>query len=241
MQLNASDDRGIDVVREQIKSFAGTRKLFSTGVKLVVLDEADAMTSDAQFALRRGGYGVAHHIGLIPGVSLSLHYWHHRDRLASPALRPSLHPRCFPAVIEKYARNTRFCLICNYVSKIIPALQSRCTRFRFAPLESSAIRSRLSYIVDKEGLTARLSPEGEKAVLQLGGGDMRKVLNILQSAASGYDTLDEDAVYAVTGNPRPQEIKETVAVLLRGTFQDGYKREWRRSGAQLQHGLFPVK
>ena len=54
MQLNASDDRGIDVVRDQIKSFAGTRTMFSKGVKLVILDEADAMTSDAQFALRRG-------------------------------------------------------------------------------------------------------------------------------------------------------------------------------------------
>jgi ATPase family associated with various cellular activities (AAA) len=56
LELNASDDRGIDVVREQIKSFAGTRKLFSTGVKLIILDEADAMTNDAQFALRRGEY-----------------------------------------------------------------------------------------------------------------------------------------------------------------------------------------
>jgi DNA polymerase III delta prime subunit len=54
MQLNASDDRGIDVVRDQIKSFAGTQKLFSKGVKLVILDEADSMTNDAQFALRRG-------------------------------------------------------------------------------------------------------------------------------------------------------------------------------------------
>ena len=54
LELNASDDRGIDVVRDQIKSFAGTRKLFSTGVKLVILDEADAMTAEAQFALRRG-------------------------------------------------------------------------------------------------------------------------------------------------------------------------------------------
>lgn len=52
--LNASDDRGIGVVREQIKGFAETKKLFSTGVKLIILDEADAMTSDAQFALRRG-------------------------------------------------------------------------------------------------------------------------------------------------------------------------------------------
>ena len=81
LELNASDDRGIDVVREQIKEFAGTKKLFSTGVKLVILDEADAMTQDAQAALRR--------------------------------------------VIEKYTSNTRFCLICNYVNKIMPALQSR--------------------------------------------------------------------------------------------------------------------
>jgi hypothetical protein len=54
LELNASDDRGIDVVRDQIKEFAGTKKLFSSGVKLIILDEADAMTNDAQAALRRG-------------------------------------------------------------------------------------------------------------------------------------------------------------------------------------------
>ncbi len=54
LELNASDDRGIDVVRDQIKEFAGTKKLFSSGIKLVILDEADAMTQDAQAALRRG-------------------------------------------------------------------------------------------------------------------------------------------------------------------------------------------
>ncbi|GMI10300.1 hypothetical protein TrRE_jg11793 [Triparma retinervis] len=86
LELNASDERGIDVVRNQIREFAGTRQLFSSGTKLILLDECDAMTSDAQFALRR--------------------------------------------IIEKYSTSTRFCLICNYVSKIIPALQSRCTRFR---------------------------------------------------------------------------------------------------------------
>jgi replication factor C subunit 3/5 len=84
LELNASDDRGIDVVRDQIKEFAGTKKIFGTGIKLIILDEADAMTSDAQAALRR--------------------------------------------VIEKATSNARFCLICNYVNKIIPALQSRCTR-----------------------------------------------------------------------------------------------------------------
>jgi hypothetical protein len=54
------------------------------------------------------------------------------------------------AVIEKYTRNTRFCLICNYVSKIIPALQSRCTRFRFPPLDESHVRSRLQHVMDAE-------------------------------------------------------------------------------------------
>jgi len=60
LELNASDDRGIDVVREQIKEFAGTKKLFSSGVKLVILDEADAMTSEAQSALRRGASILAY-------------------------------------------------------------------------------------------------------------------------------------------------------------------------------------
>ena len=55
------------------------------------------------------------------------------------------------AVIEKYTRNTRFCLICNYVSKIIPALQSRCTRFRFPPLDEVHVRHRLEHVVDAEG------------------------------------------------------------------------------------------
>ena len=98
LELNASDDRGIDVVRNQIKEFAGTRRLFSRGIKLIILDEADMMTNDAQFALRR--------------------------------------------VIEKYTSNARFCLICNYANKIIPALQSRCTKFRFAPLAPDQVRGR---------------------------------------------------------------------------------------------------
>ena len=95
LELNASDDRGIDVVREQIKEFASTRQMFSSAPKLIVLDEADNMTNPAQFALRR--------------------------------------------VIEKFTRNARFCIICNYASKIIPALQSRCTRFRFAPLSKEQV------------------------------------------------------------------------------------------------------
>ena len=102
LELNASDERGIDVVRNQIKSFCATQQIMSKGIKLVILDECDAVTSSAQFALRR--------------------------------------------IIEKYTKTTRFCLICNYVSKIIPALQSRCTRFRFSPLAPEHVSQRLDEI-----------------------------------------------------------------------------------------------
>ncbi len=68
--------------------------------------------------------------------------------------------RVCPAVIEKYTRNARFCLICNYVSKIIPALQSRCTRFRFPPLPESNVRERLTFVAEHEGC-GRATPSVE--------------------------------------------------------------------------------
>ena len=90
MKLDASDDRGINSVRDEIKGFAEKKNMFQKGVKLIILDEADSMTFDAQFALRR--------------------------------------------IIEKYSESTRFCLICNYDNKIIPAIRSRCANFRFNPI-----------------------------------------------------------------------------------------------------------
>merc|ERR1711934_897 len=140
LQLNASDDRGIAVVRNQIKEFASTRMVFSSGHKLIILDEADAMTNDAQMALRR--------------------------------------------VIEKYTKNVRFCIICNYVSKIIPALQSRCTRFRFSPLSKAQIVGRLDDIIAAESVEA--TEDGKNALIKLARGDMRKVVNILQSTAMAF-------------------------------------------------------
>jgi len=188
LELNASDDRGISVVRNQIKEFAGTQKLFSKGVKLVILDEADAMTSDAQFALRR--------------------------------------------VIEKYTKNTRFCLICNYVSKIIPALQSRCTRFRFAPLRPDQIEMRLRDIVDREKLAA--TEDGIKAVLRLSKGDMRKVLNVLQSTSMAFDEVNENSVYACTGDPSPSQMKG----LMKSLLVKGYTEAVRDiQNLQKVHGL----
>ncbi|XP_022141412.1 replication factor C subunit 3 [Momordica charantia] len=181
LELNASDDRGIDVVRQQIQDFASTQS-FSFGakasVKLVLLDEADAMTKDAQFALRR--------------------------------------------VIEKYTKNTRFALICNHVNKIIPALQSRCTRFRFAPLDNFNVTERLRYVIEAERLD--VTESGLAALVRLCNGDMRKALNILQSTHMASQQITEEAVYLCTGNPMPKDIEQISFWLLNEPFADSFKR-----------------
>ena len=174
LELNASDDRGINVVREQIKNFASTQQIISKGIKLIILDEADSMTNAAQFALRR--------------------------------------------IIEKYTKTTRFCLICNYVSKIIPALQSRCTRFRFQPLPSEIASERIRLISNCENLN--LTEDGLKALVELGRGDMRKYLNILQSTAMAFNLIDSKAIYLCTGNPDPQFIDRVSEILLSMNFNE---------------------
>lgn len=145
LELNASDERGIDVVRDQIKGFAGTKSLFMTSnesnknaFKMIILDECDAMTSSAQNALRR--------------------------------------------VMERSVKNVRFVLICNYVGQIIPALQSRCTRFRFSPIPSQYLSDRLEEVVANESL--EINPEAKESIVSLANGDMRRVLNVLQACAS---------------------------------------------------------
>ncbi|KAF5270609.1 hypothetical protein FQA39_LY01347 [Lamprigera yunnana] len=176
LELNASDDRGIGIVRGQILTFASTRTIFRSGFKLIILDEADAMTMDAQNALRR--------------------------------------------IIEKYTENIRFCIICNYLSKIIPALQSRCTRFRFAPLSPAQILPRLNYVIEEEKLVA--TDDGKQALLTLANGDMRKVLNVLQSTWLAFKNVTEDNVYTCVGHPLKSEIENIIKWLLNENFKDTY-------------------
>jgi len=195
LELNASDDRGIQVVRQKIIDFVTTRGLHATQqskdggegageekrgctLKLVILDEADAMTKDAQNALRR--------------------------------------------VIERYTESTRFCIICNYLSKIIPALQSRCTRFRFAPLAQPQVIERLNHIIDAERLDVNLA--GKEALYKLSGGDMRKAINIMQSTSMAHAQVDEEAVYKCVGRPQPALVKEILNILLSDSVESAYDK-----------------
>jgi replication factor C small subunit len=171
-ELNASDERGIDVVRNQIKQFARTTPLGDASFKILFLDEADALTTDAQAALRR--------------------------------------------TMESYAQTCRFILSCNYSSKIIDPIQSRCAIYRFKPLAGDAVQEEIRRIAHRENLT--VSPGAMDAIVYIAQGDMRKAINALQGAAIISTTIDEKGIYAITSTARPDEIEELLTLALKGDF-----------------------
>lgn len=171
IELNASDERGIDVVRGKIKDFARAASL-GTDFKIIFLDEADALTSDAQAALRR--------------------------------------------TMERYTQTCRFILSCNYSSKIIEPIQSRCAVFRFRPLSEHDVKSYLKRIAAAESVS--LAEDGLEAICTLASGDLRKATNILQVAASLGKKVDQEVVFESTENIRPSEIQELLTTALAGNF-----------------------
>lgn len=139
MVLNASEERGIETVRNRIKQFVISCGLSEDPTtppfKLIILDEIDAMTDDAQAILRK--------------------------------------------VIEKYVNNVRFCFICNYLKKINPAIQSRCVIFRFNPIPRNEMFNFIEKICSSENM--QITQNAAELIIKRSNGDMRKLLNILQS------------------------------------------------------------
>ncbi|RLG34693.1 replication factor C small subunit, partial [Methanosarcinales archaeon] len=174
LELNASDERGINVIREKVKFFARTAPMRSeVPFKILIMDEADSLTAAAQHALRR--------------------------------------------TMERYTKTCRFCLIGNYSENIIEPIQSRCSVFRFGHLSERDIRERIRYIADCEGV--KLLESGLDAILEASRGDLRKAINILQTAAAskgGY--VDEDVVFGVLGRVSPKEVRQMLLLSLEGRF-----------------------
>ena len=178
MELNASDERGINVVRETVKTFARTKSIGQVSFKVLILDEADNMTGDAQQALRR--------------------------------------------TMERYTETARFILIANYSGKIIEPIQSRCAPFRFTYLPREHAINWIKRITDSEGLTVK--DDGLEAVLEIGGGDLRRVTNILQTAASIGKPIDEETVYSVVGRANPVDVRDMLLTALSGDFVEARKK-----------------
>jgi replication factor C subunit 2/4 len=173
LELNASDERGLSVIRERVKNFAQQALIHAPSsasyrekypcppFKIIILDEADSLTQDAQSALRR--------------------------------------------TMEIYSKITRFCLCCNYVSRIIDPVASRCSKFRFKALDGGQAKGRVEDILEKEDVKYE---DGviEKA-LTVSDGDLRRAINLLQSAAK---LVGATAGAATNGHAKKGPRRKTV-------------------------------
>jgi replication factor C subunit 3/5 len=135
IHLNASDERGIDIIRNQINQFVNSKSLFNTGMKFVILDEVDYMTKNAQQALRY--------------------------------------------LLQNYTNGVRFCLICNYISRIDEGLQNEFLRLRFNQLPETDIITFLSSISKAENLC--LTDKSLYLIQKLYKSDIRSMINFMQS------------------------------------------------------------
>lgn len=178
LELNASDTRGIDTIRGQVKDFARTKAIGDVPFKIIFLDECDALTREAQQALRR--------------------------------------------TMENYTATTRMILSCNFSSKIIDPVQSRCAIFRFKPLKEEEIYLVIDKIAQEEELT--ISDDARKALFAVCDGDCRRLENIMQSCAVINKKIDVELVYSMASVAKPKEVNEVLSVAARGDFLASRKK-----------------
>jgi len=171
LELNASDARGIETVRKDIKSFCRL-KAMGAPFRIIFLDEVDNMTKDAQHALRRE--------------------------------------------MEMYTKTSSFILSCNYSSKIIDPIQSRCAIFRFAPIKGHQVIKRLEIIAKAENVN--YAPGTLESIVYFAEGDMRRAVNILQSTASMGEEVNEETVHDVVSKAKPKDVRRIVNLALDGDF-----------------------
>ena len=177
LELNASDERGIDVIRQKVKDFARTKSIGDVPFKIIYLDESDALTREAQQALRR--------------------------------------------TMENYTQTTRFILSCNYSSKILDPIQSRCAVFKFKPIPKQDILKIIDEIAQKENL--EITNDAKEALYQVSGGDCRKLENIMQSTASLTKNIDEESIYSVASFAEPKDIRKILELCTAQKFQEARK------------------
>ena len=170
IHLNASDERGIDIIRAQINQFVNTSPLFGSGTKFVILDEVDYMTKNAQHALKY--------------------------------------------LLQQFNNNVRFCLICNYISRIDEALQNEFVRLRFNQLPRDDIIRFLSTINRAEGLN--YSTDTLDSIQRLYKSDIRSMINYMQSnqdLSESTRVIDESVWNQLTDYILDKRTEDTYALL----------------------------
>ncbi len=172
LELNASDERGIDVVRQKVKDFARTKAIGTVPFKVIFLDEADALTTEAQQALRR--------------------------------------------TMENYTNTCRFIMSCNYSSKIIDPIQSRCVVFRFKLLEKKDIVSVIKRISENEKL--KITDDALENLYEMSEGDCRRAINLLQATASIALDINAEMIRMIASSSKPTNVKIVLDYALAGDF-----------------------
>jgi replication factor C small subunit len=172
LELNASDERGIEVVRQKVKDFARTKALENVPFKVIFLDEADALTREAQQALRR--------------------------------------------TMENFTNTCRFILSCNYSSRIIDPIQSRCVVFRFKLLEKKDISHVIKKISEKEAL--KISDDAFETLYETSEGDCRRAINLLQATASISMDINSEMIKIISSSTKPADIRIVLDYALAGDF-----------------------
>lgn len=174
LELNASDSRGIDVVRQEVKSFARTKAIGDVPFKIILLDECDALTKEAQQALRR--------------------------------------------TMEQFTTTCRFILSCNNSSKIIDPIQSRCAIFKFRPREKEDVEKFINLVSKEEKF--KINQKAIDSIYEISKGDLRRIINILQASATLTKNIDEQTIFEVVSEVKPEFLKKILELALEGKFLD---------------------
>ena len=178
LEMNASDERKLESIRTKVKQFARTAPYGDAKFKIIFLDEADALTHDAQGALRR--------------------------------------------IMEQYAETCRFILSCNYSSKIIEPIQSRCAVFRFRPLADAEVLEQVKSVAKIEKV--ELDNDAGDALVRISQGDLRKAITALQVAAALDNNISRSLIYETSATAPPESLHQ----YLMACRQDGFHAARRR-------------
>ncbi len=178
LELNASDDRGIGIIRNEIKNFARTMSIANVPFKIIFLDECDSLTRDAQQALRR--------------------------------------------TMEQFSKSTRFILSCNYSSKLLDPIKSRCSVFRFKPLTVTNIQEIIKLICEKENIT--IDEEATNVLFEYSQGDIRKLENIIQSTAAITKNITKESIGEILSFAQPKDVQNIIQLALNKDFTNAKRK-----------------
>lgn len=233
LEINASEERGIEIVRNRIIqfvtcssfAFSGKRKKSMSGEKSDFNLDSD---DDAAHETDREEAEEEKEEETETNSLFKLVILDEADSMTADA------QAILRKVIEKYTKNARFCLICNYIKKISMALQSRCVSFRFAPIKRELILDKMNYVIKKEKI--EIEGDAKETIIDRSNGDMRKILNILQSICQSKELVTEKTVNDCLGYPD----KGTIDLIYENLNNQSFKKCYRNLRTIIRENGYSV-